>query len=198
MLKAEKVEYLKDFAKGIRGRDLVIVDYYGMAVKQMFSLRCDLMKKGSKMTVIKNTLLSRSLKEQGIEMDESCFKGMSAVVEVQDSFSEVSKIIFNAEKDELLKIKGGCFEGNAISGQYIKKLASIPSKDVLYSILVGSLQSSVANLVYVLKGVAELKEKSPVNEGKVGIKDKSVLENAGESSKADSGVAKVEEMKKAL
>ena len=158
MLKVEKINYLKGFTEKIKDRDLILVNYEGMTVKDISEVRTKLRETGSAMAVIKNTLLKRSLENQNINLDDSYFKGMSALVTVGESFSDAGKAILEAEKAEKLKIKGGYFEGNIVDDVYVKKLASIPSKDILYGMLVGCLQGPIANLVYTLQGIAEKKE----------------------------------------
>ena len=103
MLKAEKKEYLKDFTQAIRDKELILVDYEGMSVKQMSEVRLELKKSGSAMTVIKNTLLQRSLKDRGVDLDDSNFKGMSALVTVGESFSDAGKVVLRLKKRRVVK-----------------------------------------------------------------------------------------------
>ena len=61
----------------------------------------------------------------------------------------------NAKEVQALEIKGGVVEGTAYDANGIAAIASIPSREVLLSKLLGSLQSPITNLARVLNQIAE-------------------------------------------
>lgn len=83
---------------------------------------------------------------------------------------EVAKIINKFRKEnEVPVIKGGIFEGKSINAEEVEELAKLPSKEILYSILVGTLQApmsqvvgvmnnKVSSLVYVIEAARNKKE----------------------------------------
>ena len=186
MLKIEKKEYLNKFTKSIKDKELILIDYEGITVKNISNVREKLRQSNSIMTVVKNSLIKLAFEKQGIEMDISLFKGMSALITVGDAFYEAGKVLLEAEKGELLKIKGGYFEGQVVDEDYVKKLANIPSKEALYSMLVGCLQSPVANLVYTLESISELKAKEPLVDEKPTSTEESLDKNRIEEEKMNS------------
>jgi len=56
-----------------------------------------------------------------------------------------------------LVIRAGVYSGKALDTQEVKALASIPSKEVLLSQLLGLMQSPVARTARVLAALAEKK-----------------------------------------
>ena len=60
-----------------------------------------------------------------------------------------------AKEAESLRFKGAVVDGTYYDEAGIKVLATIPSKDVLISKLLGSLQSPVTNFARVIKQIAE-------------------------------------------
>ena len=54
-----------------------------------------------------------------------------------------------------LEFKAGVVEGDYYEAKGIQAIASIPSREVLISKLLGSLQSPIANLARVIKQIAE-------------------------------------------
>ena len=82
---------------------------------------------------------------------------VTAVVDV-DNFSACGKSILEAEKKKKVIIKGGCFEGQYIDADVVRKYASIPSKKELYGMLAGSLNSIIGKIAFVLNEVKEKKE----------------------------------------
>ena len=60
-----------------------------------------------------------------------------------------------AKEAEALEFKGAVVGGNYFDAEGVKQLASIPSRDVLISKLLGSIQSPIANFARVVKQIAE-------------------------------------------
>ena len=60
-----------------------------------------------------------------------------------------------AKKAPSLEIKAGVVEGTYYDAEGMKQIASVPSREVLLSKLLGSLQSPITNLARVLNQIAE-------------------------------------------
>lgn len=60
-----------------------------------------------------------------------------------------------AKKMPKLEFKSGVVEGTYYDKEGIQVIATIPSREVLISKLLGSMQSPIANLARVLKQIAE-------------------------------------------
>lgn len=64
-----------------------------------------------------------------------------------------AKILCNFAKDnENFKVKAGFVEGRVIDVKGVEELSAIPSKEGLICKIMGSLQSSLYGLAYVLQG----------------------------------------------
>ena len=68
-----------------------------------------------------------------------------------------------AKKADKLQVKAGVVEGTVYDAAGIAKVAEIPSREVLLSRLLGSMQSPVTNFARVLKQIAE-KDGEPAQE----------------------------------
>ena len=60
-----------------------------------------------------------------------------------------------AKKAPKLEIKAGVVEGNFYDTEGMKAISAIPSREVLLSKLLGSMQSPIANFARVIKQIAE-------------------------------------------
>ena len=60
-----------------------------------------------------------------------------------------------AKKADKLEIKAGVVEGTVYDAKGIASIASIPSRDVLISRLLGSMQSPITNFARVMNQLAE-------------------------------------------
>jgi large subunit ribosomal protein L10 len=117
-----------------------------------------------KYQVIKNTTLSIVFKELGIEGAAEHFKGPTAVAfSTEDMIAPAKLMKQYADKFDKLSIKGGVLEGKAISTADVEALASIPSKEVLYSQLVYTLISPITKLAMAAKAIAEKLEGATVS-----------------------------------
>ena len=83
-------------------------------------------------------------------------EGPSAIAISKDDATAPARIICNFAKDaKALELKAGVVEGTLYDVNALNELAKIPSRDVLISKLLGSLQSPITNLARVLNQIAE-------------------------------------------
>lgn len=149
--KAEVAELVESF-KG--AETIVFADYRGITVEQDTALRTELRKAGVTYSIIKNTLAVRAAKEIGYDALEEVFKGPTAVAYSSSDAIAPAKILKEFEKKcDKFQVKGGVMEGRVASLAEITALASVPSREVLLSKLVGSLVSPIAGLAMILNAV---------------------------------------------
>ena len=137
----------------------VIADYRGLTVAQDTELRVKLREAGVEYTIVKNTLLNFAAKEVGLEELEPVLHGPTALATSDSDLVASAKVLVDfAKTNEQLEIKGGFVEGKVISIDEVKVYANIPSKEVLISKMMGSLQAPVGNLVRALDAIAKKME----------------------------------------
>ena len=79
-------------------------------------------------------------------------EGPTAIVLERGDAIAAMKIVFEfAKTHESLKIQGGFFDGKVVTDKELKAIASLPSRNVLLSQLLGTLQAPMVNLVSVLQ-----------------------------------------------
>lgn len=104
-------------------------------------------------------MLRRAAEAAGLEGLDDVFKGPTAVVFSNEEVVAPAKIVAEFAKEaEVLEIKGGVFEGEVVSVDYIEKIAKLPSREGLLSMLLSVLQAPVRNTALAVKAVAEKKE----------------------------------------
>ena len=152
--KAQKQTILNQLALHLqKQRAMVFVDYKGLKVKDMLTLRDQLKQVGSKLVVAKKTLLSRVMKEKGIGVDLKGMDGqIGAIFAFEDSFAPMKTANTFAKTNENLKIVGGYFENEIQSAASIVAIANLPSKEELLTKLVGTLAAPMAGFATVLQG----------------------------------------------
>ena len=137
----------------------IIFDYRGLTVAEVTELRKQLRESGVDMQVVKNTLLRRSASDAGFEDLEDIFKGPTAIAFSEEEVVAPAKIISEfADDHEAIELKGGVIEGKIATLETIGKIAKLPSREGILSMLLSVLQAPVRNTALVVKALAEKKE----------------------------------------
>ena len=147
---AEISEAIKD------AQSVVLVDYRGLTVEQDTNLRKELREAGVGYKVYKNTFMTRAFKDTAFEGLSQYLEGPSAVaISTEDATAPARVLAEFAKNADKLEIKAGVVEGTVYDAKGISAIASIPSREVLISRLLGSMQSPVTNFARVIKQIAE-------------------------------------------
>ena len=147
---AEISEVIKD------AQSVVLVDYRGLTVEEDTALRKQLREAGVNYKVYKNTLMNFAFKGTDFEALAPYLNGPSAIaVSTEDATAPARVLAEFAKKAKNLEIKAGVVEGDLYDAKGMQAIASIPSRDVLISKLLGSLQSPITNFARVIKQIAE-------------------------------------------
>ncbi len=157
LLKVEKVKEIKD--KFERANCIVLANYQGIDVEQDTQLRKKMREKGVEYKVYKNRLVKIVAEELGYDFLIEHLEGATSIAFGYDDIISPAKILNDfSEKSGKLSLKVGVVEKEFYDNDKIKRLAKIPSKEVLVSKLLGSIKAPLSNLVYVLNAVKESKE----------------------------------------
>ncbi len=155
--KAKKTQTVDDLRTALLNSKLTVIqDYQGTTVSQLTTLRREVQKAGGEFTVAKNTLVKLAVKEQSYAKTlNEYLVGPTAVVYTDGDPVPVAKALTEYLKTvKKTAIKGGVLEGKKVSEDDIKAIASLPSKEVLISKMLGSLNAPAQNIVYALSGVS--------------------------------------------
>lgn len=156
-LKAPVVEEIKGYVAN--AKSAVLVDYRGLTVEQDTALRKQLREEGVVYKVYKNTLLKRAFEGTDFAQLDKHLDGPTAIAFGIEDATAPARILSKFVKDiEVLEFKGAVIEGEYYDVDGVKTIANIPSRDVLISKLLGSLQSPITNLARVIKQIAERQE----------------------------------------
>jgi large subunit ribosomal protein L10 len=156
-----KVELKQPIVDEIKGhvndaKAIVAVDYRGLTVEEDTKLRKQLREAGVVYKVYKNTLLKRAFEGTEFESLSKHLEGPTAVAFGLTDATAPARIINDTIKTApKLEFKAGVVEGTYYDAKGIEVIATIPSREVLISKLLGSLQSPITNLARVLNQIAE-------------------------------------------
>ena len=152
-LKQPIVEEIKGFVA--EAQSVVVVDYRGLTVEQDTQLRKACREAGVVYKVYKNTMLKRAFEGTDFAQLEQTLEGPTAVAFGMDDATAPARVLNQVAKTA---DKGAVVEGTLYDVAGVKSLANIPSREVLISKLLGSMQSPIANFARVINQIAEQKE----------------------------------------
>ena len=156
-LKQPIVDEIKELLDG--AKTAVLVDYRGLTVEEDTNLRKQLREAGVVYKVYKNTMVNFAIQGTEFESLAGHLEGPTAIAVYKDDATAAARVLFNFSKEaEALELKAGVVEGTYYDAEAIKVIATIPSRDVLISKLLGSIQSPIANFARVIKQIAEKNE----------------------------------------
>ena len=161
-LEAKKavVEEIKE--KIGNSKSVILASYNKLTVKEVTDLRNRFRAISSEYKVYKNTLVRKAFDELGISGFDNDLNNATAFIFCPDETSACSTLAKAVKDDPALteKIvpKCGYVGGAYVDAEGIKKLAAIPSREVLIAKMLGCLQSPIANFAYVLGAIAKNKE----------------------------------------
>jgi large subunit ribosomal protein L10 len=151
-MRAEKQYLTKEYLARLNASPFfIVVDYKGLKVGPITELRKRLIRAGSEIHVVKNSIFRLAAKEAGVADMNGALTGQIAVITGQRDISAAAKVVknFNAEFDKL-KIKFGYLNNNRLESPQLVALADLPSLEVLRSKLMGLLQAPATKLVMLL------------------------------------------------
>jgi large subunit ribosomal protein L10 len=157
MLRTEKENIVSSMVDYFgKSKAAFVVDFKGLTVEQVTSLRKKLRGIKAEMKVVRNTLARRALVNDSKR--ESVFKdqltGTNAFVFAFDDVSATAKLIADFAKDnEKMQLKIGEMDGQSLDKKRIEALAKLPPKDVLRAQLLGLFNAPATKLVGTLAAV---------------------------------------------
>ena len=161
MAKVElKQPVVEEISAGIKdAQSVVLVDYRGLTVEQDTQLRKSLREAGVSYKVYKNTMMNFAFKGTQFEGLSEYLEGPSAMAYSTEDATAPARVLAQfAKTADKLEIKAGVVEGTVYDVAGLQELAKIPSREVLLSKLLGSLQSPITNFARVIKQIAEQKD----------------------------------------
>jgi large subunit ribosomal protein L10 len=164
--KAKKSETLVELKADLtRAKSFALVQSNRITVAEVSLVRRWLLPVSGKITVAKKTLIQLAVKEiKGVDVPEDMLTGQIAILmSFEDAIAPLSVVntLSNGfEGKDKLVFTGSYLDGSLQDAQTTKKLASLPSRDVLLAKFMGSLLSPVSSLARFFDGAKQKLEET--------------------------------------
>jgi len=161
---ARTAENKKDVVSGLKesfDSSLLVaaVNFQGLSVTQVKQLRRSL-PSDAKLVMVKNTLARKACEDSTHSEIGACLQGPNALLFVEENIAEGLKAVSALKKelgekisDECLTYTGGSMEGKAFTGEDLKKLEKLPSKQELIAKIAGAIKAVPRKVAYGVKAV---------------------------------------------
>ena len=155
-------------------RDLngaVLVDIRGVTSNDGMKIRDGLLKKGIRVTVVKNSLARKAFEATGLEPMNELMEGPSAIVYGAESVVNVARELLDfVKKYEKLQFKGALMEGSVFGPDQLEALSKYPTREEAQSQIIqvilspagqiiGAMDSAGGQIASILKTIEEKLEK---------------------------------------
>lgn len=133
----------------------ILTEFNGLDVSEMTELRQKLRSAEGELRVVKNTLARRAAEGTNAAAAQASFQGPVAVAFGYADPVAPARILkeFIEKRSEKIRIKIGVVEGQVLDPKGLKRVASLPKKEVLIAELVSRVQSPLSGLVGGLQGI---------------------------------------------
>ena len=150
----KKEELVAKYVEQIKESDAIIVtDYRGLTVPDIQELRGKIREAEGSFAVVKNTLAQRALEEAGLPAIDDMLTGPIGIGFCHQNVPGVAKAITRFAKDnDALEVRGGLMGNVIIDEDAVKKLADLPSIDVLRAQILGLINAPATQLTGVIAG----------------------------------------------
>jgi large subunit ribosomal protein L10 len=151
----KKKEIVKDLHdKFARSKVVIITDYKGLDVETINDLRRRLRAHEIEYKVVKNSLLVRASEETDVALIKDRFKGPSAVaLSYVDPITPAKVLTKFLEEYSQLEIKTGVMDGKVLDLDAIKKISTLPSREVLLGQFLSAANGVATGFVRVLNAI---------------------------------------------
>ena len=155
MDRSKKAAFVEELAgKLAEAQCVYLTDFTGLDVERITLLRSKLRASSVEYVVVKNTLARRAIAGTAAAVLEPFLEGPTAFAVGRADLVQAARVLTDFSKDtNVPRIKGGVIAGRIVGVEEIRRLASLPGREVLLARLAGSMKSPLSGLVFVLAGV---------------------------------------------
>lgn len=125
----------------------------GLKPNDVNEFKKKLLTAGSTLTVVKNTIFARALKNAELPELNTLEFGENAILFINEDIATAAKLLQEFEKEQKgkVEIRAGLIEGSLLEASQVTELANMPSKEQSIAAIAGLLNQSLAGVVNVLE-----------------------------------------------
>jgi large subunit ribosomal protein L10 len=156
MNRDEKKQKAEELHKELeKARGVILSGFEGITVGQDSDLRRKLMQAGARYKVVKNSLIEQAAQGTTLEPLAQKLAGTTSLAYTETDPVALAKVLTAyARGNPVLAFKSGVVEGRVVSLAELSSLATLPSKEALFSRVLFLINSPAQRVAFTLSGVA--------------------------------------------
>ncbi len=133
---------------------LFISTYQGLKVAEVEDLRRKLSGVSAQFVVVKNTLARKALEQADRKDLTSLIEESSAITCAAADVIGACRVLASFGREHgTFALRGGFFQGQMVGKEEIKRIATLPSREVLLAQVAGNLNAPISGLVVALNAL---------------------------------------------
>jgi large subunit ribosomal protein L10 len=152
MKKSEKTALVEDLSSSFGRASIALVsEYRGMTAAESTEMRKRLRAVRGEMRIAKNTLVRHAIKGTKYEALDSNLGGqISLILSYEDPVVLAKTFTGFGPLGDKLKLRGAVLDGKVLTAAEVEALSKLPSREVIFSQLLGLLNAPATQLVRLL------------------------------------------------
>jgi len=139
--------------------NIYVTDFTGLDVRKLTELRRRLRAAGARFVVVKNTLAQRALAANRISVLDDHLAGPTGLVLAGKDPLPAAKVLGDfAKEHQKPSVRIGLVDGKAVGPDHVKRLGSLPSREVLLAQFAGCLNGVLYQVVGVLEALRDKRQ----------------------------------------
>lgn len=155
-MRAEK-ELLKNEIKDKieRFESFVIMKYDKFTANTANDFRRVVGKIGGDVEVVRKRVLLKAAEDAGVQLDHSSLEGHIGLVFFSNDPIESTKAVikFSQERQQVIQVIGGRFDGQLYSGTDVERLSTLPGKDEMRAQLLSVFEAPLSQTLAVIEAL---------------------------------------------
>ena len=153
----EEKQLLKDEIREKMDRhgSFLIMHYAGLAANAANAFRREIGKMGGDIEVVRKRVFIKVAEEAGLSLNDDLLEGHLGLVFLGPDPIETTKTVFrfSRERDGVIKVRGGRFEGQVYGGEDVEKLSKLPDINEMRAQLLSVFEAPMAETLAVMEAL---------------------------------------------
>lgn len=149
LLKNEIKDKLEQYAS------FVVMQYKNLTANNANALRREIGKMGGDVEVVRKRVLLKAAEDAGVQLDHSSLQGHIGIVFFGNDPIESTKAVikFSQDRDKVIQLLGGRFDGQLYSGADVERLSTLPGKDEMRAHLLSVFEAPLSQTLAVIEAL---------------------------------------------
>lgn len=138
-----------------RFESFVIMQYTSLSANTANDFRREIGKMGGDVEVVRKRVLLKAAEDAGVQLDLSSLPGHIGIVFFgQDPIESTKTVIkFSQDRDKVIQVIGGRFDGQLYSGADVERLSTLPGKDEMRAQLLSVFEAPLSQTLAVIEAL---------------------------------------------